>query len=730
MSLAVPFSNFRRCLVPLLAIASAAAQNVTVTVSNQQDTTSGIDGRLNMFVSTAFQPADWDYQFFTMNPGAAALLWERAPQHINMQPLAGAIPQTGANTWDFTENNAVVQPLLGLSDHSPLYQIATAPGFLSNSSGQLPAANIPQFAQYSANLVRYFNTGGFSAGGTHYQSPSPWPIKWWGIFNEPNLNGISAPDYVTLYNTTVPAMQAVDPSIHFVAVELSDFGNEPQMYLPTFVQGVTARVDAVATHYYGSCDQTDTDQDLFGAVPIFAQHVQYIRSQMATNPALATKPLWVTENNVNADYDSNGMSACNPGQVFVSDTRGTSPFFAAWRPLVYLSLAKAGAQSLHHWDYDADVQYGEVDYNTGNTYLSYWVDYYLNHLFPSPPGADILGSSVSDSTQGVDSLAVRNDDGSVLVMVVNSAIANPSTDNNGPGLARTATIDVSALGAFQSANLITIDKTTSAATGPTVTSIPVTPTVQVALNGYSVAFLRLNTTAMAVKTVASAASGKAGAIAPGEIVSVSGTGLGPADGAESQASTPGFLDNFVAGARIYFDEFAAPVLYASAGQVDVAVPWGVQGRKSVMVKAEYMGQFTSPSAVSVQQYAPAIFTLNSSGKGQAAVLNVSGMVPNSTSTPAGRGGVIAIYATGGGVGGNAVDGRVEASESKPNLPVTVSIGGKTTTATYAGDAAGMVSGMLQINAVVPQSVTPGSSVPLTISIGGVTSPSGVTIAVQ
>src|SRR2546425_5714424 len=41
--------------------------------------------------------------------------------------------------------------------------------------------------------------------------------------------------------------------------------------------------------------------------------------------------------------------------------------------------------ALYDWDYDADAQFGEVDYRSGNTYLSYWVDYWLGQLFPSTP---------------------------------------------------------------------------------------------------------------------------------------------------------------------------------------------------------------------------------------------------------------------------------------------------------------------------------------------------------
>ncbi len=37
---------------------------------------------------------------------------------------------------------------------------------------------------------------------------------------------------------------------------------------------------------------------------------------------------------------------------------------------------------------------------------------------------------------------------------------------------------------------------------------------------------------------------------------------------------------------------------------------------------------------------------------------------------------------------------------------------------------------MQVNAVIPSGISTGSSVPVTITVGGVTSPSGVTIAVS
>jgi hypothetical protein len=129
-----------------------------------------------------------------------------------------------------------------VGDAKPEFQIAVAPSFMNGS----PTFNT-DFATYAAQLVKYYNKGGFNVGTSHFQSPSVDPIAWWGIFNEPNLNNLDPTAYTQLYNTVVPTMQAVDPSIKFVAVELGDTPGEAQNFLPTVVSNVTAQVDVMAT---------------------------------------------------------------------------------------------------------------------------------------------------------------------------------------------------------------------------------------------------------------------------------------------------------------------------------------------------------------------------------------------------------------------------------------------------------------------------------------------------
>jgi hypothetical protein len=322
---------------------------------------SAASGAFSLAMSTSFQPAEWDDQFFTLNPAlnpsVATTLGNLGPHHIRLQGISQGVPQgaegSASTAWNFSILDAITQPVLGVGDHSPEFQIIKAPPFMyqnNDSSGIFSDLTFGQFAGYTQNLVQYYNTGGFMANGTLYESPgyaqNGYKVTWWGIYNEPNINNsLTAQQYTDMYNAVVPAMQAIDPTIKFAALELADFYQQPQNWVPTFVSGVTAHVDVMATHFYSTCNQKDSDATIMGTIPGFVSDLQFFHTQMATNPALKNVPVWVTENNVNADYSvANGMSACNPEQVFVDDVRGSGPFFAAWRPYVFSQFGKAGVQ--------------------------------------------------------------------------------------------------------------------------------------------------------------------------------------------------------------------------------------------------------------------------------------------------------------------------------------------------------------------------------------------------
>ena len=751
-----PKSITRPCAIALLAAAAVAAQSTTVNVQvgNQTNTSVGVKGRLQLAMSTSFQLASWDDQFFSGAPNAQAELTTLNPWHTRVQVVSDGIPLTAPGAWDFTELNTMLTPIQGAGDHSPEFQIGTAPAYLSDSLGHILPGSIADFAQMSANIVRYYNTGGFTDSGTHYQSSTPYPVTWWGIFNEPDINNVTAAEYVTLYNTVVPQMAQADPSIKFLAVELAE---APDTYLPIFVAGVNANapVDVVAKHFYSTCSQRDYDQTLFSTIPEFAREVQTMYAELAVNPALAAVPVWITENNVNADYDKgNGISACNAPQKFVLDTRGTSPFFAAWRSLVFQQLGEAGAQALYHWGFGTDQQYGEVD-ASGNPFFSYWVDYYLSHWLPSPPGQDILqttttGCCVPGISNGwlgsggllfdTQTMAARNPDGSVVILMSNYALQAASGnqanyDNNGPGSSRTFALDLSALGTFASGTLVTLDASTPAG-GPLPQTLAPAAQMQVTLPGYGAALLRLSNAQpnLPAAGVANAASYTSGAVAPGEIVSLYGTALGPAAGAGLQLTDPLLVANALAGVHVLFDGVPAPIVYASAGQVNAVVPYAAAGQSTTTLQVEYLGAVSAPVSLPVAAAVPGLFTANASGTGPGAILNNTDYTVNSAANPAARGDYVDIFMTGAGVTTPAsVDGLLVTAPYPmvpPNVAVTVTVGGVPCNVSYAGAAPYLISGLTQINVQVPAGVTPGPSVPLVVTVGGVRAQNGVTLAVR
>jgi len=130
--------------------------------------------------------------------------------------------------------------------------------------------------------------------------------------------------------------------------------------------------------------------------------------------------------------------------------------------------------------------------------------------------------------------------------------------------------------------------------------------------------------------------------------------------------------------------------------------------------------------------APSIFSVNLSGAGAAAVLNEDGLTVNSAASPAAKGSVISIFATGEGQtlpGG--IDGQIASANSLPRAaqPVQVLIDGRPAEVRYAGAAPGAVAGLFQVNARIPLDAFSGD-VPVEIHVGSAASQPGMTIAVK
>jgi uncharacterized protein (TIGR03437 family) len=241
--------------------------------------------------------------------------------------------------------------------------------------------------------------------------------------------------------------------------------------------------------------------------------------------------------------------------------------------------------------------------------------------------------------------------------------------------------------------------------------------------------IRLLSPALAITSVANSASNVGGAIAPGEIVTIFGSLLGPSTLVVSGPNASGAYPTQVGGTSVSINGTPAPMIYASATQVAAVAPYEITG-STAQVTVQYQGATSSPASVAIAPSDPALFTVGS-GTGQAAVLNQDGSL-NGPSSPAPIGTIIVLYATGEGqTTPPGMNGQVTGTTlPKPVLPVTVMIGNQPANVLYAGEAPGEIAGVMQLNVTIPSGVQPGSAVPVVLQVGNASSPAGVAVAVS
>jgi sugar lactone lactonase YvrE len=141
-----------------------------------------------------------------------------------------------------------------------------------------------------------------------------------------------------------------------------------------------------------------------------------------------------------------------------------------------------------------------------------------------------------------------------------------------------------------------------------------------------------------ISALTNAASNLAEPIAPGEIVILNGAGLGPAQLTSASVGSDGLYGAALAGTRVQFGGIAAPILYTSANQVAAIVPYEVTGTIT-QVTVTYQGQTSASATVALTGSAPGLFTVGSTGRGQAAAVNQNGSI-NTSAMPIPIGGII------------------------------------------------------------------------------------------
>jgi uncharacterized protein (TIGR03437 family) len=184
-------------------------------------------------------------------------------------------------------------------------------------------------------------------------------------------------------------------------------------------------------------------------------------------------------------------------------------------------------------------------------------------------------------------------------------------------------------------------------------------------------------------SVANAFSGVAGAIAPGELVMLSGSGFGS------------LTDD------VRFGSLTAAVLEAEAGRLVVLAPEELAGAVTAKSEVRVAGKVMGTADVAVADAAPGVLPL---------LINDDGSL-NTELRRASAGKSLTLLATGQG---KLISGR-------PALPVSVTIAGVLCEVIRA-EAAGASGGMMLVVVRVAGGFVPSGEVPLVLKVGGASAP--------
>ncbi len=324
-----------------------------------------------------------------------------------------------------------------------------------------PPTDPRTYATYCARLVAYYNQGSFvdDSGRTVTNPAGVVGIKYWEIWNEPDINDVGMQDsavmtpaaYASLFSTVTAAMRAVDGSIEIGGPNtVSDQGDSLDYIDALLASG--AKVDFVAIHQY-QAETTMPDQMAF-----------QVAAPLQDRP-MTSIPIVISESN----SDSSDQQ-----------TRTGSAFEWAAMPYEYKAHVEAGTWRVLRWE-TYEHEYDLIDAYRGQPRTTHWVE----RAFWSavPQGGTRVGCS--SSSDDVACLAMLTKDGKLDVVLINIGVV-ASSDNNGVGVRHEVDVTL-ADGTARTFAMQSLDRDTDPLRGPVETE---GPAAGVVIDGYGIAVLR------------------------------------------------------------------------------------------------------------------------------------------------------------------------------------------------------------------------------------------------
>jgi uncharacterized protein (TIGR03437 family) len=168
---------------------------------------------------------------------------------------------------------------------------------------------------------------------------------------------------------------------------------------------------------------------------------------------------------------------------------------------------------------------------------------------------------------------------------------------------------------------------------------------------------------------------------------------------------------------------AVQVVGSTPSQINFTLPPSVTG-SSAAIAVECDGVQIDSATLDLAAVSPGIYTISMTGTGPGAVVNQDGTV-NGASHPAPLNTYISIYGTGlGAYLAPSADGLTRLAST-----VQAFVGSATAEVQFAGQAPDSSPGLQQINVLIPPDAPTGSAVPIQLVVDGVSTQTGVTVAI-
>jgi uncharacterized protein (TIGR03437 family) len=222
---------------------------------------------------------------------------------------------------------------------------------------------------------------------------------------------------------------------------------------------------------------------------------------------------------------------------------------------------------------------------------------------------------------------------------------------------------------------------------------------------------------LSTASVASRASVRGGSVAPGSLISIFGSNLGPRQSTSRQLP----WDTQLSGVSVRLGGVLLPISYVSENQVDAMVPFATQPGVVPQLVVAYKSSISLlPLPVALTDAQPAVFTQDSSGTGLGSISNANGLI--SSANPAHAGDAITIRCSGLGAVNPTWDTGVAVPDSgsyQVTQTVTVTIGTAHADFVSAALAPGRAG---EYNVVVRVPSLSAGTYDLTVTVGTSSSP--------